>query len=51
MESRNEFPINQAQVDPFEYPPVKACPTTTPEPHQLGEFPLTCYNCHVEADS
>ena len=26
-------------------------PTRTPEPHQLGEFPMTCYRCHIEADS
>jgi hypothetical protein len=30
---------------------VQPCPTKTPEPHQAGEFPLTCYRCHVEADS
>lgn len=30
---------------------VALCPTRTPEPHQLGEFPMTCYRCHVEADS
>src|SRR5436190_23825641 len=23
-----------------------ACPTKTPEPHLLGEFPMTCYRCH-----
>lgn len=31
--------------------PTKPCPTTTPEPHLLGEFPMTCYRCHLEADS
>lgn len=32
-------------------PRVMLCPTRTPEPHQLGEFPMTCYRCHVDADS
>jgi hypothetical protein len=31
--------------------PVVLCPTRTPEVHQLGEFPMTCYRCHMEADS
>lgn len=30
---------------------TRLCPTRTPEPHWLGEFPMTCYNCHIEADS
>ena len=29
----------------------KECPTKTPEPHILGEFPMTCYQCHIYADS
>lgn len=29
---------------------VRLCPTRTPEVHGLGEFPLSCYACHVEAD-
>lgn len=29
----------------------KLCPTTTPEIHLAGEFPMTCYQCHMEADS
>ena len=29
----------------------RECPTTTPEPHDLGEFPMTCYRCHIKADS
>ena len=29
----------------------RKCPTTTPEPHILGEFSMTCYNCHMYADS
>jgi hypothetical protein len=29
----------------------RLCPTTTPERHYAGEFPMTCYCCHVEADS
>lgn len=28
----------------------RVCPTKTPEPHILGEFPMSCYNCHMEAD-
>lgn len=32
------------------FPPQKFCPTTTPEPHGSGEFPLTCYQCHMVAD-
>lgn len=31
--------------------PTKPCPTQIPEPHLLGEFPMTCYRCHIEADS
>lgn len=31
--------------------PPRICPTKTPEVHELGEFPMTCYNCHMEADS
>jgi hypothetical protein len=30
---------------------VAVCPTRVPEPHELGEFPMTCYSCHVHADS
>jgi hypothetical protein len=30
-------------------PPL--CPTKTPEPHEAGEFPMTCYQCHLVADS
>jgi hypothetical protein len=30
---------------------VRVCPTRVPEPHDLGEFPMTCYSCHVFADS
>lgn len=30
---------------------VVLCPTRTPEVHHLGEFPMTCYRCHLEADS
>ena len=30
-------------------PPL--CPTREPEPHGLGEFPMTCYRCHLEADA
>ena len=29
----------------------RLCPTKTPEEHILGEFPMTCYNCHMHADS
>lgn len=31
--------------------PEKKCPTKTPEEHLAGEFPMSCYNCHLEADS
>jgi hypothetical protein len=27
------------------------CPNTEPEPHLLGEFPMSCYRCHIHADS
>lgn len=27
------------------------CTTTTPEPHERGEFPMSCYACHMWADS
>lgn len=30
---------------------IVPCATTTPEPHERGEFPMTCYRCHVWADS
>jgi len=30
---------------------VRVCPTRTPEVHELGEFPMSCYACHIEADS
>jgi hypothetical protein len=30
---------------------ARLCPTKTPEPHEAGEFPMTCYRCHIEADS
>lgn len=29
----------------------KVCPNKHPEPHLLGEFPMDCYRCHLEADS
>jgi len=29
----------------------RICPTKTPEPHLAGEFPMTCYACHMVADS
>ncbi len=31
--------------------PSRPCRNTTPEPHLLGEFPMDCYPCHIEADS
>lgn len=27
------------------------CITKTPEPHLAGEFPMSCYQCHIVADS
>lgn len=30
---------------------VRICPTRTPEVHEAGEFPMTCYQCHLVADS
>jgi len=30
---------------------VVVCPTREPEVHELGEFPMTCYRCHMHADS
>lgn len=27
-----------------------ACWITTPEPHEWGEFPMTCYACHMALD-
>lgn len=29
----------------------RVCPTRTPEVHNAGEFPMTCYQCHLVADS
>jgi len=29
----------------------KECPYKEPEPHLLGEFPMSCYRCHIYADS
>lgn len=40
-----------AQIITDRWKPTKPCPTKTPEPHLLGEFPMTCYQCHMEADS
>jgi hypothetical protein len=28
-----------------------ACRNREPEVHQAGEFPMTCYPCHIVADS
>lgn len=28
-----------------------ACRSTTPEPHLSGEFPMSCYACHMVADA
>lgn len=41
----------QPTPPPTEQRQVRACPTREPEPHELGEFPMTCYRCHIEADS
>lgn len=30
-------------------PPL--CPTRLPERHVAGEFPMSCYQCHLVADS
>lgn len=29
---------------------MTTCPQRTPEVHELGEFPMTCYPCHVHTD-
>lgn len=29
---------------------VVSCSETVPEPHERGEFPMTCYACHLVAD-
>jgi hypothetical protein len=31
--------------------PVRICPQREVEVHGLGEFPMTCHACHIEADS
>ena len=31
--------------------PQPLCPMKTPEPHLAGEFPMTCHQCHLVADS
>jgi hypothetical protein len=31
-------------------PAPRMCWTTTPEPHYAGEFPMTCYACHLTVD-
>ena len=43
--------MSDEHLTPAEWRPTKPCPTKTPEPHLLGECPMTCYRCHVEADS
>lgn len=40
-----------SEQQPVAWTPTKPCPTKDPEPHLLGEFPMSCYACHVEADS
>lgn len=30
---------------------VNVCPNRTPEVHELGEFPMSCYLCHMYADA
>lgn len=32
-------------------PKVAMCRSTTPEPHERGEFPMSCYACHMVADA
>lgn len=29
----------------------RQCRTKTPEPHLAGEFPMSCYDCHMVADA
>ena len=29
----------------------RKCPDESVEVHQLGEFPMSCYRCHLYADS
>lgn len=29
----------------------RVCRTKTPELHMAGEFPMSCHDCHLEADS
>jgi hypothetical protein len=31
--------------------PIRVCRTRTPEPHLEGEFPLSCYACHMVVDA
>ncbi len=31
--------------------PMRLCSNKVPEAHQVGEFPMDCYPCHVHADS
>lgn len=30
---------------------IRECRTKTPEPHRIGEFPMTCHDCHMFADA
>lgn len=40
--------IHRASVRPVDT--GLTCRTRTPEPHGWGEFPMTCYDCHLAAD-
>lgn len=44
--------VEGSEAAPSEWRPgPQACRTETPEPHLAGEFPMTCYACHLVADS
>lgn len=43
--------IDQRGVPALDLSAVPTCPTKIPEEHMLGEFPMTCYRCHMHADA
>lgn len=54
--SRTGNPNHAAVVDRIHRASVRpvrtalTCPTRTPEPHEWGEFPMSCYSCYIAAD-
>lgn len=47
----NEHGWLQSNPDLGPFIANRACPNKTPEEHLLGEFPMSCYPCHIYTDS